>query len=111
MKKILCIAIILSILLLAFAIYNCMSGDLVEGILNFVALGIVVFTVLKEVAFWWKYDEALRKKFTFKCRYCGYEFTPSFWKWLFIPHIGSKRYFRCKACGDRHFMRRRGVIK
>jgi hypothetical protein len=41
------------------------------------------------------------------CKYCGYEFTPSFWAWFFVPHIGSKRYFRCEACGDKHFMRRK----
>lgn len=107
MKKILCMAIILSILLIALATYNFILGNIATGILNLVALGIIIFTVLKEAAFWWKYDEALRKKFTFKCKYCGYEFTPSFWKWLLVPHVGSKRYFRCEACGDKHFMRRK----
>ena len=107
MKKVIIIAIILSTLLFAFAIYNCVFGNIVEGILNFIALGVIIYAVLKEAAFWWETDLELRRKFTFKCKYCGYEFTPSFWAWFFVPHIGSKRYFRCEACGDKHFMRRK----
>ena len=91
MKKIIIIATIVSILLFALAMYNCIYGNFIDGIFNFVALGIVVFAVLKEVAFWWETDLELRRKFTFRCKHCGYEFTPCFWAWFFVPHIGSRK--------------------
>lgn len=107
MKKIIIIATILSILLFALAIYNCIFGNIVEGIFNFVALGIVVSVVLKEVAFWWETDLELRQKFTFKCKYCGHQFIPSFWTWLFVPHIASRRYMKCEKCKKLSLMRRK----
>ena len=50
MKKVIIIAIILSTLLFAFAIYNCIFGNIIEGILNFIALGVIIYAVLKEAA-------------------------------------------------------------
>ena len=46
-------------------------------------------------------------KVSYKCRYCGYtnEIT-SFWKWFLTPHFGAKKWIRCEACNDRHYMER-----
>ena len=66
-----------------------------------------LFVFLHAVSLWWEKSARIQAKYRFKCKYCGYNNMPSFWRWLFVPHIASKRYLKCEACGDRHFMRRK----
>ena len=34
----------------------------------------------------------------YKCKACGYEYTPKYSKALFAPHIGRTRYMKCPKC-------------
>ena len=46
-------------------------------------------------------------KVRYKCKYCGYtNKITSALKWFFIPHLGAKKWIKCEACNDRHFMKR-----
>jgi len=83
------------------------SGAYFTGSVVLIGLGFVTYAILDTTAFLWKYDKKVQEKFTFRCKYCGFRFVPTFLQWLFVPHIGSKRYFKCGACGNRHFMRRK----
>jgi hypothetical protein len=49
----------------------------------------------------------MKVKVCYTCKYCGYtnEIT-SVLKWFFTPHLGAKKWIRCEACNDRHFMKR-----
>ena len=29
------------------------------------------------------------------------------WTWFFVPHLGSRRYMKCKKCGKRTWMSRK----
>ena len=43
----------------------------------------------------------------YKCGVCGETMGyTSFWSWLITPHLGTKRYIKCKHCGaPEHFMK------
>lgn len=43
------------------------------------------------------------------CKYCGMSNTiESFWKWVFTPHFGNKKWLKCKHCNNRrHYMSRK----
>ena len=46
-------------------------------------------------------------KLTYVCKYCGFRnHITSFWKWFITPHLFSKKWLRCEACGDRYYMKR-----
>lgn len=46
-------------------------------------------------------------KLKYTCRYCGFtNELVGFWKWFFTPHFGAKKWIRCEACNDKHFMKR-----
>ena len=49
----------------------------------------------------------MKPKYTFTCPKCGHRFIPSFWTWFLVPHIGSKRYLKCKNCNKISWMRRK----
>lgn len=49
----------------------------------------------------------MKEKYTFTCPKCGHKFIPTFWRWFLVPHIFSKRYFRCDECGKLSWMRRK----
>ena len=48
------------------------------------------------------------KEIKYTCRYCGKTNTiTTFWKWLWTPHLGSKKWLKCKYCeSKRHYMKR-----
>lgn len=88
-------------------IYCLCHGNILIGILDIALAAANIYCVLSYIAAWWETSEKVQQKFKFRCKYCGYYNVPSFWRWLFVPHIGSKRYLKCEACGERHFMRRK----
>ena len=49
----------------------------------------------------------MKVKVCYTCKYCGHtnEIT-GFWKWFWTPHFGAKKWIRCEACNDKHFMER-----
>lgn len=89
------------------AIFGFITGQVIMPILCIVAGVFNLYVFLSSVSLWWEKSARIQAKYRFKCKYCGYNNMPSFWRWLFVPHIGSKRYLKCEACGDRHFMRRK----
>ena len=88
------------------AIYSFISGQFILPIL-FVIAGIFnLYVFLYSVSLWWKTSKKIRDEYVFECKYCNFRFNPTFWQWFFVPHIGSKRYLKCKACGARSFMKK-----
>lgn len=55
----------------------------------------------------WKDSPIIQQKFIFTCPLCKHRFVPSLFAWLFVPHIGSKRYFKCKECKKYLWMKRK----
>ena len=47
-------------------------------------------------------------KVRYICKYCGWATSiDSFWRWFWTPHLGAKKYLKCRHCYDkRHFMKR-----
>lgn len=47
-------------------------------------------------------------KIRYICKYCGkVNSIDSFWKWFWAPHLGAKKYLKCRHCdAERHFMKR-----
>ncbi len=98
---------VVTVFCLFCGIYCICCGNILLGILDIVLAVANIYCVFNYIADWWETSEKVQQKFKFKCRYCGYNNVPSFWRWLFVPHIASKRYLKCEACSDRHFMRRK----
>ena len=106
-KSIIVIDLTLSVALIVLAIINFVVGNIIIGIVDLISFALIIFAVLDHMAFNWKYDIELRKKFTFTCKNCQYQFIPTFWRWFLVPHLGSKRYFRCDECKKLSWMRRK----
>ena len=47
-------------------------------------------------------------KVRYICKHCGnVNSIDSFWKWFWTPHLGAKKYLRCRHCyQEKHFMKR-----
>lgn len=92
---------------IAIAIVDFCTGKIVTGIIE-IAVGIFnLFVFLWAVSDWWKTSEKVKQIFIFTCSKCGYKFVPSFWRWIFVPHIFSIRYFKCDNCDHHSWMRRK----
>ncbi len=49
------------------------------------------------------------KPINYTCRHCGgTNSIITFWKWLFTPHFGSKKWLKCDVCRRRSYMTRDG---
>ncbi len=49
----------------------------------------------------------MKKTLNYTCRHCGSTNTiTGFWRWFTTPHLGSKKYIKCKSCGKYHAMTR-----
>lgn len=48
------------------------------------------------------------KEIKYTCRYCGAtNIITTFWRWFLTPHLGAKKWLKCKHCeAKRHFMAR-----
>ena len=47
----------------------------------------------------------MRVRYTcFYCHSTNTIYSP--WKWFFTPHIGAKKWLKCRCCGIKHFMKR-----
>ena len=73
---------------------------LVAGVWN-------LFIFLHAVSVWWEKSEKVQQKFKFTCKHCSHKFVPTFWRWFLVPHICSRRYFKCDNCKVRSWMRRK----
>jgi len=51
----------------------------------------------------------MRIELEYTCKECGCSnYIFSIWKWLFVPHFGSKKLLRCTKCGaSAHYMARK----
>ena len=85
----------------------CVKDNIVTGFFNVFAALLNLWIFLEAVSRWWEGSEKVANKYRFKCKYCGFQNVPTFWTWFLVPHIGSRRYLRCEACNDQHFMRRK----
>lgn len=45
-------------------------------------------------------------KLHYTCKFCGStNELHGFWRWLFTPHFGNKKWLKCSQCGaKRHYM-------
>ena len=86
----------------------CFTRNLiVVPILCLVAGAWNLFVFVHAVSVWWEKSEKVRHKFIFTCPKCDHKFVPSFWRWISVPHIFSKRYFKCDRCKHYSWMRRK----
>jgi predicted RNA-binding Zn-ribbon protein involved in translation (DUF1610 family) len=86
-----------------------MCHDIVWGIFDILVAVLNSFAFLLAVDTWWVWNIKAKtdNKFIFTCPECGYKFTPFFFTWLFVPHIGSRRLFKCDKCGKIRYMKRK----
>lgn len=51
----------------------------------------------------------MKTELIYNCRECGEENKiTSFWQWFLTPHMGVKKYLKCKHCNTKkHFMKRK----
>lgn len=92
---------------IAVAIVDFCTGAIVIGIIEIVIGIFNLFIFLWAVSYWWETSEKVKQKFIFTCSKCDHKFVPSFWRWIFVPHIFSIRYFKCDRCDRRSWMRRK----
>ena len=88
------------------AIYSFLGGQIILAILCVVVGIFNLYVFLYSVSLWWETSKKIRDEYVFECKYCNFRFNPTFWQWFFVPHIGKKRYLKCKACGAYSFMKR-----
>ena len=91
------------------AVLNFMCHDIVWGIFDILVAVLNSYAFLLAVNTWWAWNVKAKtdNKFIFTCPECGYKFTPFFFTWLFVPHIGSRRLFKCDNCGKIRYMKRK----
>jgi ABC-type uncharacterized transport system permease subunit len=99
-----------AIICFAAAIIGFCNSDvatIVVAVFNIIAGSWNLFIFLHAVSVWWEKSEKVRHKFIFTCPKCDHKFVPSFWRWILVPHIFSKRYFKCDRCRHYSWMRRK----
>lgn len=89
------------------ALFGFMTGQIIMPILCIAAGLFNLYAFLYSVSLWWEKSEKVRNKFIFTCPKCTHKFVPNFWRWIFVPHIFSKRFFKCDMCGHYSWMRRK----
>ena len=91
------------------SVLNFMVNDIVWGILDILIAALNLYAFLLALDAWWicNVKGNVNNKFIFTCPECGYKFTPFFFTWLFVPHIGSRRLFKCDNCRKIKYMRRK----
>ena len=89
------------------AIFSFIFGDIALGICDIILAIIQIGLIVYELSQCWNKSETIKKKFTFTCPKCGNQLIPTFIHWLCVPHIGSKRYFKCYNCNKRVWMKRK----
>ena len=97
----------LAFILLFVAILNFEDGNIYTGIFDLFAAGINIYAFLLAAVNWWNTSTKVYKKFVFTCPKCEHQFIPTFWTWIFVPHIGSRRYMKCEKCHKISWMRRK----
>lgn len=88
-------------------IYCLCRGNILIGILDIILAVLNLYCVLSFIAAWWEKSNKVRHKFIFTCPKCDHKFVPNFWRWIFVPHLGSKRYFKCDRCKHYSWMKRK----
>ena len=99
--------LVLSILCFTVAIICFCNGKYWSGVADLVISGLNLYVFLVAVSYWWETSEKITKTFVFTCPSCGKQFKPTFWRWFLVPHIGSRRYFKCEQCKKISWMRRK----
>lgn len=99
--------LVVSIFGIIVGISSLVCGHITIGVLNIVAGLFNMFIFLNAVSNYWDLSDKVHAKFIFTCPRCGHTFVPTFWRWFFVPHIGSRRYFKCAACKKYSYMRRK----
>lgn len=95
------------IITFVIAIKYFLIGDIINGILETMLSISNLFIFLLAISNWWRDSKTVNQKFVFTCPQCEYQFIPNFWRWFFVPHIFSMRYFKCNKCGRRSWMKRK----
>lgn len=88
-------------------IYSLCRGNILMGILDIILAALNLYCVLNFIAMWWEKSDKVRHKFIFTCPKCDHKLVPNFWRWIFVPHLGSKRYFKCDRCRHYSWMKRK----
>ncbi len=99
--------LVASIFCFITAIVDLCNDKLVIGI-TLICLSLLnLYVFLAAISNIWDVSDKVHTKFIFTCPRCKHTFVPCFWRWFLVPHIGSRRYFKCAACGKRSYMRRK----